>query len=99
MDFRGGFENFACRNERIWTLGGRAPGTPPLDPLMVTDCFSITVVGVAYILTNEAGVTDPNIIKVNMNALSVSFSVVRKNKVLASGEKYVRNSTYCLKKQ
>ena len=23
------FENFVCRNERIWTLRGRAPGTPP----------------------------------------------------------------------
>ena len=23
------FENFVCRNDRIWTLGGRAPGTPP----------------------------------------------------------------------
>ena len=24
------FENFACQNERIWTLGGGgAPGTPP----------------------------------------------------------------------
>ena len=28
------FENFVCQNERIWTLGGRAPGTPPLDPPM-----------------------------------------------------------------
>ena len=23
------FENFVCPNERIWTLGGRTPGTPP----------------------------------------------------------------------
>ena len=23
------FENFVCRNEKIWTLGGRTPGTPP----------------------------------------------------------------------
>ena len=23
------FENFVCLNERIWTLEGRAPGTPP----------------------------------------------------------------------
>ena len=28
------FENFVFQNERIWTLGGRAPGTPPLDPPM-----------------------------------------------------------------
>ena len=30
------FENFVCQNERILTLGGggRAPGTPPLDPPM-----------------------------------------------------------------
>ena len=29
------FENFVCQNERIWTLRGRAPGTPPLDPPMI----------------------------------------------------------------
>ena len=23
------FQNFICQNERIWTLGGRAPGMPP----------------------------------------------------------------------
>ena len=23
------FKNFVCRNERIWTLGGRAPNMPP----------------------------------------------------------------------
>ena len=28
------FENFVCQNERIWTLRGRAPGTPPLDSPM-----------------------------------------------------------------
>ena len=29
------FENFVCQNERIWPLGGRAPGTPSLDPPMI----------------------------------------------------------------
>ena len=29
------FENFVRRNERIWTLRGRAPGTPSLDPPML----------------------------------------------------------------
>ena len=29
------FENFVRQNERIWTLGGHAPGTPRLDPPMV----------------------------------------------------------------
>ena len=28
------FKNFVCQNERIGTLGGRAPGEPPLDPPM-----------------------------------------------------------------
>ena len=23
------FKNFVCQNERIWTLGGHVPGTPP----------------------------------------------------------------------
>ena len=29
--YRGGYisKHFVCQNERIWTLGGRAPGTPP----------------------------------------------------------------------
>ena len=31
------FENFVCQNERIWTLGGCAPATPPLDPPMGLD--------------------------------------------------------------
>ena len=34
------FENFVCQNERIWTLrGGRASGTPPLDPPMFSYSF------------------------------------------------------------
>ena len=33
------FANFVCQNERIWTLGGRAPGTPPLDPPMIQVSF------------------------------------------------------------
>ena len=43
MDLAGGrgllrrlrFEIFLCQNERIWTLGGRVPGSPPLGPPMV----------------------------------------------------------------
>ena len=35
MDSRCGYiSKNLCQNERIWTLRGRAPGTPPLDPPM-----------------------------------------------------------------
>ena len=30
------FKKFVCQNERIWTLGGRAPGMPPLDPPVIS---------------------------------------------------------------
>ena len=33
------FENFVCRNERIWILGGRAPGTPPRSANAVCVCL------------------------------------------------------------
>ena len=32
------FENFVCQNERIWTLGGRAPAAPPGSATEVV-CF------------------------------------------------------------
>ena len=36
VDSRGGYisKKLCVQNERIWTLGGRATGTPPLDPPM-----------------------------------------------------------------
>ena len=45
------FENFVCQNERIWTLGGHAPGTPPLDPPMPNHTLSNVNTGYGLAVT------------------------------------------------